>query len=52
MVVRYSWRRLSRESHAQDVVLLWVMCGSSRESHAIVLQHPTTKRAFWAKPKR
>ena len=46
MAVRYSWRRSSRESHAQLVVLLWVVFGSSCESHAIVLQIPTTKESL------
>lgn len=42
----YLRSHLSRESHAQDVVLLWAIYGLSRESHAIVLQIPTTQKSL------
>lgn len=46
MAVLYLWRCSSRENHAQDVTLLWAIYSSSRESHAIVLQIPTTKKSL------
>lgn len=52
LTVRYLWRCSSRESHAQLVVLLWAVFGSSRESHAIVLQIPTTKKSLLGKAQK
>lgn len=37
---------VSRESHAQVVTLLWAIHSSSRESHAIIFQNPTTKKSL------
>ena len=44
VVVLYSWCCSSRESHAQLIALLWAVFGSSRESHAIVLQTVTKNK--------